>query len=53
MKNENFFSKDRKLNLDMICDHDMYWKASTGSTLKGFNNGLTIFYDLDEIFNKI
>ena len=37
----------------MIWDHDKYWEASPGSTLKGFNNGLTIFYDLDEIFNKI
>ena len=37
----------------MIWDHDKYWKASPGSTLKGFNNDLTIFYDLDEIFNKI
>ena len=36
----------------MIWDHDKYWKASPGSTLKGSNNGLTIFYDLDEFLNK-
>ena len=53
MKKMKFFSKNRKLNLDMIWDHDNYWKTSPGSTLEGFNNGLTIFYDLDEIFNKI
>ena len=53
MKNEKFFSKNRKLDLDMIWHHDKYWKASPGSTLKGFNNGLTIFYDLDEFFNKM
>ena len=48
-----FLSKNQKLDLDMIWDHDKYWKASPGSTLRDFNNGLTIFYDLDEIFNKI
>ena len=53
MKNENFFSKNRKLDLGMIWDHDNYWKASPRSTLKGSNNGLTIFDDLDEIFSKI
>ena len=53
MKNENFFSKNRKLDLDMILDHDKYWKASPGSTLKDSNNGLTIFDDLDEFFNKM
>ena len=37
----------------MIWDHDKYWKASPRSTLKDFNDDLTIFYDLDEIFNKI
>ena len=36
----------------MVWDHGNYWKTSPGSTLEGFNNGLTIFYDLDEIFNK-
>ena len=30
----------------MIWDHDNYWKTSPGTTLEGFNNGLTIFYDL-------
>ena len=53
MKNENFFSKNRKLDVDMIWDHDKYWKASPGSTLKDFNNVLSIFCDLIEIFNKI
>ena len=37
----------------MIWDNDNYWKTSAGSTLEGFNNGLTIFCELDEIFNKI
>ena len=53
MKNEIFFSKNRKLDIHMIWDHDKYWKTSPVSTLKGFNNGLTIFDDLDEILNKI
>ena len=53
MKNDIFFSQNRKLDLDMIWDHDKYWKASPGSTLKGFNNGFTIVDDLDEISNKI
>ena len=46
MKFENFFSRIRKLDLDMIWDHDRYVKASPGSTLQSSNNGLTIFYDL-------
>ena len=46
MKFEIFFSRIRKLDLDMIWDHDRYVKASPGSTLQSSNNGLTIFYDL-------
>ena len=46
MKNENFFSRIRKLDLDMIWDHDRYVKASPGSTLQSSNNGLTISDDL-------
>ena len=48
IKNEiwKFFSRIRKLDLDMIWDHDRYVKASPGSTLQSSNNGLTIFYDL-------
>ena len=52
-KKWKFFSKNRKFDLDMVWDHDNYWKTSPGSILEGFNNGLKIFYDLDEIFNKI
>ena len=46
MKFENFFSRIRKLDLDMIWDHDRYVKASPGSTLQSSNNGLTICDDL-------
>ena len=46
MKFENFFSRIRKLDLDMIWDHDRYVKASPGSTLQSSNNGLTISDDL-------
>ena len=46
MKFENFFSRIRKLDLDMIWDHDRYVKASPGSTLHNPNNGLAIFDDL-------
>ena len=48
IKNEiwNFFSRIRKLDVDMIWDHDRYVKASPGSTLQSSNNGLTIFDDL-------
>ena len=46
MKFEKNFSRIRKLDLDMIWDHDRYVKASPGSTLQSSNNGLTIFYDL-------
>ena len=52
-KKWKIFSKNQKLDLNMIWDHDKYWKASPRSTLKDFNNDLTIFYDLDEILNKI
>ena len=46
MKFDFFFSRIRKLDLDMIWDHDRYVKASPGSTLQSSNNGLTIFHDL-------
>ena len=39
-------SRIRKLDLDMIWDHDRYVKASPGSTLHIPNNGLTISDDL-------
>ena len=41
-----FFSRIRNLVVDVIWDHDRYVKASPGSTLQCFNNGLTIFDDL-------
>ena len=40
------FSRIRKLDLDMIWDHDRYVKASPGSTLHIPNNGLTILDDM-------
>ena len=46
MKFENFFSRIRKLDLDMIWDHDRYVKASPGSTQHIPNNGLAISDDL-------
>ena len=46
MKFENFFSRIRKLDLDMIWDHDRYVKTSPGSTLQSSNDGLTISHDL-------
>ena len=46
MNFENFFSRIRKLDLDVIWEHDRYVKASPGSTLQSSNNGLTIFDDL-------
>ena len=46
MKFEKNFSRIRKLDLDMIWDHDRYVKASPGSTLQSSNNGLTISDDL-------
>ena len=46
MKFEKNLKLIRKLDLDMIWDHDRYVKASPGSTLQSSNNGLTISYDL-------
>ena len=46
MKFENFFSRIRKLDVDVIWDHDRYVKASPGSTLFISNDGLTISHDL-------
>ena len=46
MKFEKILKQIRKLDLDMIWDHDRYVKASPGSTLQSSNNGLTIFDDL-------
>ena len=46
MKFEIFFSRIRKLDVDMIWDHDRYVKTSPGSTLQSSNDGLTISGDL-------
>ena len=46
VKKKNFFSRIRKLDIDMIWDHDRYMKASPGSILQISDNGLTIFGDL-------
>ena len=46
MRFEKNFSRIRKLDVDMIWDHDRYVKASPGSTLQSSNNGLTISDDL-------
>ena len=46
MKFEKNLKQIRKLDLDMIWDHDRYVKASPGSTLQSSNNGLTISDDL-------
>ena len=46
MKFEKILKQIRKLDLDMIWDHDRYVKASPGSTLQSSNNGLTISDDL-------
>ena len=46
MKFEKILKQIRKLDLDMIWDHDKYVKASPGSTLQSSNNGLTMFHDL-------
>ena len=46
MKFEKKISRIRKLDLDMIWDHDRYVKASPGSNLQSSNNGLTIFDNL-------
>ena len=53
MKFEIFFNGIRFFYLDAFWYDDWYWKASPGSTLNDFNNGLTIFYDLSSFFNKI
>ena len=45
MKFEIFFSRIRKLDVDVIWDHDRYVKASPGSTLQSSNDGLVIFHD--------
>ena len=46
MKFEKNLKQIRKLDLDMIWDHDTYVKASPGSTLQSSNNVLTISDDL-------
>ena len=46
MKFEKILKQIRKLDLDMIWDHDRYVKASPGFTLQSSNNGLTISDDL-------
>ena len=46
MKFEIFFSRIRKLDVDMIWKHDRYVKTSPGSTLQSSNDGLVIFDDL-------
>ena len=52
-KFENFFHRIRFFYLDAFWYDDRYWKASPGSTLNDFNDGLTIFHDLSSFFNKI
>ena len=49
----NFFSTNRKSDLDMIWHQDKHWKVSTGSTVEDFKLGLVIFDDMDEFFSKI
>ena len=46
MNFEKIFPRIRKLDVNMIWDHDRYVKASPGSTLQSSNNGLTIWDDL-------
>ena len=46
MKKWNFFSRIRKLDVDMIWYHDRYVKPPLGSTLQSSNDGLTISHDL-------
>ena len=48
-----FFHRIRIFCLDEFWYDDRYWKASPGSTLNVFNNGLAIFYDCSSLFNKI
>ena len=45
-KFEKILKRIRKLDLDMIWDHDRYVKASPGSSLQSSNDGLTICDDL-------
>ena len=47
------FHRIRIFCLDEFWYDDRYWKASPGSTLNDFNNGLAIFYDWSSFFNKI
>ena len=53
MNFEKFFHRIRIFCLDEFWYDDRYWKASPGSTLNDFNNGLAIFYDWSSFFNKI
>ena len=46
MKFQIFFSRIRKLDVDMIWDHDRYVKTSPRSTLQISNHGLIIWDDL-------
>ena len=46
MNFEKIFPRIRKLDVNMIWDHDRYVKASPGSTLQSSNDGLTILDDL-------
>ena len=47
------FIFDWFFDLDVLWYDDWYWKASPGSTLNDFNDGLTTFHDLSSCFNKI
>ena len=47
------FHRIRFFYLDAFWYDDWYWKASPGSFLNDFNNGLTMFYDLSSFFNQI
>ena len=47
------FHRIQFFDLDVFWYDDRYWKASPGSTLNDFNDGLTIFHDLSSFFNKI
>ena len=53
MNFEKNFHRIRFFYLDVFWYDDRYWKASPGSTLNDFNDGLTIFHDLSSFFNKI
>ena len=55
-KENEFWKKFHRIRifcLDEFWYDDRYWKASPGSTLNDFNNGLAIFYDWSSFFNKI